>query len=529
MKKELIPYHQTGYFSQLILDYLDEKEPLKPFYNNSFSIDGFKKQIEEKQFSESSRKVLNDVLVEQYQSVDASSKTKENISLLLHHNTFTITTGHQLNLFTGPLYCLYKIVSVINISKELKKIYSDKNFVPVFWMASEDHDFEEVNHFNLFDVRHEISTTQNGAVGRMKIESIEKVFTQLEKTLNGRTGLEEIISKLKECYQEGRTFAEATRELINHLFGEYGLVVIDGDDSNLKAQFVPFVKSELLNQTNHKIINETSVKLVKLGYKKQVNPREINVFYLSDNLRERIVFEDDFYKVLNTEISCNESELLDELNNHPERYSPNAVMRPLYQETVLPNLAYIGGGGELAYWFQLKEMFEYNKVNFPILALRNSVLIVDGGTQRKMEKFNLKVEDLFVETNVLINSYVKSEATVNLELNKEKDELEYVFKEVVLKADKVDSSLKGMIEAELQKSLKALKNIEGRLIKAEKQKEEVSINQISAIKNKLFPSNSLQERKDNLIYAYMLLQKELIPSLIEHLDPFETEFTILEA
>lgn len=528
MNKKTISYRQTGYFSQLVLDYLDEKESLKPFYNNSFSLEGFKKQIEKKRFSESSRKVLNETLIEQYKSVDISSKTKENINLLLDNNTFTVTTGHQLNLFTGPLYSLYKIVSVINICNELNKTYTDKNFVPVFWMASEDHDFEEINHFNLFGNKHEVSTSQEGAVGRMKIENIDAVFSQLEKTLNGRNGLDNILSKLKEHYINGKTFTGAARDLINHLFGEYGLVVIDGDDKKLKSQFISYFKDELLNQQNYKYINNSSERLVELGYKKQVNPREINLFYLMDNLRERIVFEDGVYQVLNTNNKFNKNELLNELNNYPERFSPNAVLRPLYQEVVLPNLAYIGGGGELAYWFQLKEMFEYNKVEFPILVLRNSVLIIDKGTQKKLQKLSITAEQLFIDTDQLIKEYLKEGSDIILTLQNEEKQIEEVFTDIIDKAGQIDKSLQPLVKAELQKSLKSIKNIEGRLIKAEKQKDEVGVNQIKAIKEKLFPNDSLQERKDNLIYACILLQENLIPSLIVHLNPFEKEFTIIQ-
>ena len=313
MNKQTITYNKTGYFSNLMLDYISGKENIRPFYNNSHTIEGYKKQLEEKQFSDENRTVLVSSLINQYEGIAVTDKVQLNIDSLNQSNTYTVTTGHQLNLFTGPLYFIYKIVSTINLAKELKENFSDKNFVPVFWMATEDHDFEEINHFNLFGKKHQINSNQTGAVGRMKLEGIDAVFTQIEETLNGRTGLEEITAKLKNCYQANKTYTQAVKELVNDLFGKYGLVIIDGDDKNLKKVFASYLKSELLNRTNVNDINTTSEKLESLGFKKQVNPREINLFYLKDDIRERIVFENNQYKVLNTDIEFSETEILEEL------------------------------------------------------------------------------------------------------------------------------------------------------------------------------------------------------------------------
>ena len=527
MLKQTIVYHKTGYFSNIMLDYISSKETIQAFYNNSHTIEGYKKQLEEKSFSEENRMILVDALSHQYKDIAITVEVQKNIDSLKQANTYTVTTGHQLNLFTGPLYFIYKIVSTINLAKDLKQNFPDKNFVPVFWMATEDHDFEEINHFNLFGKKHQINSSQTGAVGRMKLKGIDAVFTQLEETLNGRTGLEEIIEKLKRCYQSDKTYTQAVRQLVNDFFGKYGLVIIDGDDKNLKQVFVPFTKSELLDRRNYQDINTSSEKLENLGYKKQVNPREINLFYLKNDIRERIVFEENQFKVLNTNIHFSETEIVKELEEYPENFSPNAVMRPLYQEVVLPNLAYIGGGGELAYWLQLKEMFAKNKVAFPILVLRNSAMIVDGGTQKKIDKLGLTIEQLFNHHDDIIKDYLKEGADIILDLKAEERAVELVFNDIVSKAGKIDASLQPMIKAELQKSLKSLKNIEGRLIKAEKQKEQVAINQIKGVKDKLFPDNSLQERKDNFLYAYLLLGDSFIDVLKDNLNPFEKDFVVL--
>lgn len=528
MTNSSIPYQQTRYFSKLIIDYLNGEEKLISFYNLPFKIESFAEMIEQRKSMPIDRTVLAQSLQKQYQHVAASELTNANILKLSSENTFTVTTGHQLNLFTGSLYFIYKIISVINLAKSLKKNYPEFDFVPVYWMATEDHDFEEINHFNVFGNKITLPKTHDGAVGKMKLTGVQEVLNQLKEILGNRPQTEELINLFGDFYTEQKTFADATRAFVNHLFGKYGLVIIDGDDTNLKKQMLEEFKVELTHQQNVKIINATTAKLEALGYKSQITPREINLFYLQENSRERIVFEDGLYRVLNTSISFSEADIITELEIHPERFSPNVALRPMYQEKILPNLAYIGGGGELAYWFQLKEAFDSNKISFPLLILRNSALIVDEGSKKRLDKIGVSVHQLFGDTDLFINQFLKEGAEVVLDLKNEENKIASVFNEMITKAEKIDVTLKPMISAELQKTLKTIQNIEGRLIKAEKQKEEVTINQIKNIKEKLFPKGSLQERQDNLILLFLLMGFDAIDQLVPQLNPLDQEFKIIE-
>jgi bacillithiol synthase len=527
MIKTKLPYQQTGYFSKLMADYLEEKEELKPFYNQNCDIQSFEKMMEERGQLPINRTVLVEALMQQYKGVEISATTKNNIQQLKNDNCFTVTTGHQLNLFTGPLYFIYKIVSTINLAKELKNKYPENDFVPVYWMATEDHDFEEVNHFNLFKKQYQLNNSKNGAVGKLKLEGVEELLSKLKTDLGDRNGVEEILALFSKFYIGSNTYTQAIKGIVNELFGKYGLVIIDGDDQNLKGLFVDEFRSELLNRKNHALINDTSEKLKQLGFKPQVTPREINIFYLSENLRERIVFEDDSYKVLNTNIQFSEAEIIQELENNPQCFSPNAPMRCMYQEKILPNLAYIGGGGELAYWLQLKAMFNANTISYPILILRNSVLFVDKGSVKRLSKLGVEAVQLFTETEILIKNYLKNNSDLVLELKDEEERIEVLFEAIIQKAGQVDASLQPMIKGELQKSLKALKNIEQRLMKAEKQKEEISVNQIKTLKEKLFPNNSLQERHDNFISLLLFYGEDVIEELVKNLQPLDKQFLIL--
>jgi len=312
--------------------------------------------------------------------------TRQNIELLHHENTFTITTSHQLNLFTGPLYFLYKIISVINLTNELKAAYPENNFVPVYWMATEDHDFDEINYFNFKGKKVQWSRQASGAVGRLNTEDLDKVLDVFTANLGFGANSNGIKKLFKCAYLDHKNLADATRFLANELFGIYGLVIVDADDRDLKSLFAPYVKKELTEQTSFTKVSETNEKINSLGFNVQVNPREINLFYLKEDLRERIVEQNGTYFVNDTDISFTKSELLAELEKHPERFSPNVIMRPLYQEVILPNLCYIGGGGELAYWFQLKSYFKAVNVPFPMLLLRNSVLVKTAKQSEKLKK-----------------------------------------------------------------------------------------------------------------------------------------------
>jgi bacillithiol biosynthesis cysteine-adding enzyme BshC len=355
MKSDCIPFKKTGYFSNLICDYLDEKETLKPFFNRFSSLDNFKDQLLEKQanFPIENRTVLNGAMKRQYANIDISRSTELHIELLKDKSTFTVVTGHQLNLFTGPLYFLYKIISTINLTQQLKEVYPNYNFVPVYWMATEDHDFDEINYFNFKGKKLQWNKIASGAVGHLNTDGLDDIYDMFSLEIGMGQNAEELKALFKKAYLEHSNLTDATRYLANELFGEYGLVIVDGDDRELKKLLVPYAKMDILENSGYKAVSETSQKLEQLpeNYGIQVNPREINYFYLKDGVRERIIEENGLFYINDTDLRFTEEEVLKELENYPERFSPNVISRPLYQEIILPNLCYIGGGGELASYF----------------------------------------------------------------------------------------------------------------------------------------------------------------------------------
>lgn len=528
MPNDCVTIQNSGYFSNLIIDYLNQDEIVNSLYNRFPSIENFKFQIEEKfeNYSSKNREILVSAIENQYKNIQIFDKTSQNISLLKNNKTFTITTGHQLNLFTGPIYFIYKIISIIKLASELKKKYPEYDFVPIYWMATEDHDFEEINHFNLEGKKISWKKESKGPVGRFSTDGLQAVFDEFSKQLNTSQNANELRKLFEETYLKHSNLAEATRYLVNQLFSEYGLVIVDGDDKNLKKIVSPYFKNELINQQSFSIVNKTSEKLK--NYTIQVNPREINLFYILDDLRERIVFENGIYNVINSEISFSKNEILEELENHPERFSPNVILRPLYQEIILPNLCYIGGGGEIAYWLQLKEMFHYFTISFPILKLRNSALLVSEKQVNKKKKLNLNWNDLFLTQNELLSSKTKEISTLNINFSKQKEFLHQQFIDLIEIAKVTDKSFIGAVRAQEAKQIKGLENLEKRLLKAEKKKHNQELSRITELQNQLFPTQSLQERKINFSeIAQEMHYSELISKLYNQFSLFSNNFEIL--
>jgi bacillithiol biosynthesis cysteine-adding enzyme BshC len=531
MEASCISYKETGYFSQTVIDYIDDTAELRPFYSHRPDMAGFAELLKNKQVI-ADREILATVLNEQYTRItnfdcSVSQLVLGNINLLKEANTYTITTGHQLNIFAGPLYFIYKIVTAIKLAQQLKTQFPDKNFVPVYWMASEDHDFAEINYTNIGGKKVHWWYEATGATGRINPDTIRQALNQYKGVLGLDHHAPELAKIVETAYSKFDKLADATRYMVDALFGKYGLVIIDADNHRLKQQFALIMAQDITEQNSFKNITATNEQLVKLGVHIQVNPREINFFYLQDNLRERIVFEADSYKVLNTEISFTRDELLQEINQYPERFSPNVVMRPLYQECILPNIAYVGGGAEVVYWLELKSNFGHYKVDFPVLILRNSGLIIRKEYASKIAKMDLHNADLFRSTDVIKNNWVKKHSDHNLSLTEEWRELTAIFEKIKLRAFKIDSTLAPSAEAVQARLKHAIDNLEKKLVKAEKINYHSSLEQVEGIKVDLFPKNSLQERTENFGLFYVKWGQELIDELVRHFDPLDFKFTVL--
>lgn len=523
-----LPYRQTGAFTKIVLDYIDQSPALKPFFAHPPSLQGIQKAIETRKQFGTNREVLVQELKKQYSGVSATKAVQKNVEALLSPDTFTVTTAQQNNIFTGPLYFVYKILHAIKLADHLNTSLPKNHFVPVFYIGTEDADLDELNHIYLNGEKLVWNTKQTGAVGRMTadkelIKLIELISGQVSVLPNG----DEIISLVKNCYKEGTTIQDATFKIVNALFAEYGLIVLLPDNAALKKQMTAVFEDDLLNQTASDIVEKTAERLQGAGYKTQANPREINLFYLKGNVRERIVRQGTRYKAQGTSLDLSEEELKEELQKYPEHFSPNVILRGLYQETILPNIAFIGGGGEMAYWLQLKDLFEQYKVPFPALLLRNSFLVVEKKWTEAISKLGFTVEDMFLPEQELVNRLVTKMTDKQLQLNGTFPETEQLYEQIKKQAASVDITLEKHVDSLKLKTLQRLQELEKKMLRAEKRKFTDQQRQIHTIKEHLFPGNGLQERFENLSYYYAKWGRGFLHQLIESSLSLEQEFVIV--
>jgi bacillithiol biosynthesis cysteine-adding enzyme BshC len=526
MKAKYISYQETHAFSKLVLDYVNDNAILKPFYSFRPDLAGLKQAFETRNF-QGNRKELVDVLTAQYQHTKTNKAVKHNISLLADENTFTVTTGHQLNLFTGPLYFIYKIVTTINLALELKIAYPEKNFVPIYWMATEDHDFEEINHVSVDEKSISWIQQTNGATGRLSTKTVAAAVMAYKGYLGISKNGKKLAKLVENAYLKNDNLADATRTLVNSLFEQYGLVIVDADEPVLKKQFSSIIEQDIIGQHSAAIIEKTSAALAENGYKTQVNGRDINFFYLKDDLRERIILKDELYTINHSDISFTKDELIKEIQDHPERFSPNVIMRPLYQEVILPNIAYIGGGAEVSYWMQLKDNFDFYKTDFPVLLLRNSALLIDKRSAGNLLKLGFKLEDAFLTTEELQRIWIEKNSNSQLNLSDEKRAVHAIFDQIKLNAFKVDKTLENSADSAKTKVAHLLDNLEKKLFRAEKRKHNVALTQIENVKTRLFPNQVLQERVVNIAPMYVNYGDDFLSSLIESFEPLGGDFTVL--
>lgn len=528
MKAIYIDYSDTASFSKTLLAYLANEDTLSPFYGRRPDLAGFKAQLVDKQ-NFTHRKLLVDQLQLQYATLLSSSpEVAKNIALLQEPNTYTVTTGHQLNIFTGPLYFIFKIVSAIRLAKDLKAEYPAQNFVPVYWMATEDHDFEEINHTRVFGKKISWDTPKISGTGRMSTGDIQEAVRQYCNTFGLSSNAEELTAIVEKAYLAHSNLADATRSMANALFKDYGLVIVDADRRAFKEVFAPIVQRDILEEVSFKAIEESSAALTALDYKPQVQAREINFFYLTDAFRERIVrLKDGRFEILHQNIFFTEAELKQEIADFPERFSPNVVMRPVYQEVILPNLAYIGGGAEIVYWLQLKASFDAFNVPFPILVPRNSAMITDDSVAGKIYRLDLTFKRIFKPAEVLKNEYVRQHTKHKLNLRDEWMELNAIFEKIKLRAHKIDPSLGPSTDAVKARLKKAVNNLEKKLLKADKRNHEEALIQIDRLKEILFPNGGLQERTENFAPLYLKYGSALIAELEKNFNPLDFKFTIL--
>ncbi len=526
---EKLYYRQTGSFSKTALDYIENAESIRPFYTYAphyDSVEAVVKNIDQYSYD---RNVLADVFHRQYKQagITPADAVLTNINALSRPNTYAVVTGHQPCLLGGPLYFIYKIAAAVNLANSLNQRFSAYHFVPVYWVGSEDHDFEEINHIHLFGRTLSWQSGQKGATGRMATDNLQPLLADIKTMLGTGEQAQRIMNLLEMAYRPtDNTLGKATRYLVNALFEKYGLLVLDQDDAALKQLFLPVMQREAAQMPSHTVVSRTNQALETNGYPPQAFVRDINLFYLDDERRERIIVHNDqSMSVQNMSLTwSNKAEMLQFMTQNPHRFSPNVILRPLYQQTILPTVAYIGGGGELAYWLQLRDLFTHFGIHYPMLCLRNSAVNIDANTAQKIHALHLTNKDLFENSDKLMVQYVANNTANELDLTAEKEALNTIFTQIEQKAFRIDPTLQTTVAGEMSKAQKSLEALEAKLLRAEKRNFDTDMARIKAVKDKLFPNDGqLQERYDNFLPYYLKYGDAFIDTLTTVLNPIEEQ------
>ncbi|MEO9022974.1 MAG: bacillithiol biosynthesis cysteine-adding enzyme BshC [Ginsengibacter sp.] len=528
-QSQYIPFSQTGKFTKITLDYINESPALKNFYEHPVNIEGIKAAITERKKFKTNRRLLVDRFTDQYKEFTDCDTIQANIQTLLSEDTFTVCTAHQPNIFTGHLYFVYKILHTIKLADSLKRELPQYHFVPAFFVGSEDADLEELNHIVIEGEKYAWETKQTGAVGRMKVDNeliqlIDKIAGRLSVEKYGNT----IVELLRKCFVKNTTIERATFLFVHYLFKDFGLLVLLPDDAAFKRELISVFEDDIFNHTSSEIVNHTSGELAK-NYKAQAYPREINLFYLKDDLRNRIVPVEDRFVIHGTDITFSKDEIKKELKDYPERFSPNVILRGLFQEVILPDVAWIGGGGELAYWLQLKDLFKNYSVPYPVLIVRNSFLIVDEKYSSLLNKLDLHAVDLFKGREDIFNEIINRESKSVLNLEEEKIEFENIYKKIKEIVKNIDITLESHTAALETRHKKALTSLEKKMLRAEKRKFTNQKGQLNKIFSSLFPNEGLQERTENFMLFYSRWGDDFFKMLYENSLTLEQKFCVVSA
>lgn len=525
MQVARIAYADTERFSAPVLDHLSGDPFIRELLPLAPTIDGLEQAAHAKTFGAEDRAVLVSALARQTAHMVLHPAAKANIERLAQPECFTITTGHQLCLFTGPLYVPYKILNVIRLARQAE-VALGKPVVPVFWMATEDHDLAEVDHATINGHTVRWVGRARGAVGRIELTGMAQVVDEAVAALGPGAHAGWVAERLRAAYADGRTLAQATRQFVHDLFGRYGLVIIDGDDSTLKRRFVPIMEQEVLHQVGQRAVGYANERIAE-RYRVQALAREINLFHLRPGHRSRIVPDGDAFQVLDGGPRWSLDALLHQVHTAPQDFSPNVLLRPIYQETVLPNIAYIGGGGELAYWMQLRWLFQALQVPMPAVFLRTSAATISAKHFGQWSQMGLSSADLFATPDSLKAVVAMREAPFRTELSTQRERMDRIFSDILQQAMKADATLRGAVDARRTQALRGVQRLEKALVRAAKRDQEVLMSRIDSIHAAIFPGGGLQERRDNILPRIAAEGPDVLERWLNLLDPLDHTFALV--
>ena len=535
-----IPGHQN-----LFLDYLYEFENTARFFRDknfrdTGSYEALFSQLADKE--RPYRKRVTEIIQAQYEGLKPSKQTQNNIEALNSNKTIAVVTGQQLGLFGGPLYTFHKTITAIKLCAHLKEKFDGYQFVPVFWLEGDDHDFDEVRTFTLIgndnqplNISYEDGEPEDfnrGSVSDIKFnDNLNKVFDELSANLRDTEFKPALMELLQECYTTGKTFKDAFKKLLFKFFDEYGLVLFDPVNIEVKKLLQPVFRKEITDFRNHtKDVVETSAELEEV-YHAQVKVKPINLFMLEED--ERLLIEpveNNEYRLKGKRKRFTQEELLSILDKEPERFSSNVLLRPICQDYILPTAFYIAGPSEISYFAQVIPLYEKFSLVQPFVYPRSSATIVEKGIKGILEKYELQYGEVFTDDKILMNKLIGSLSEVNLNetFAQCSKDIELAIDGLKEKLFAIDKTLNDLAVKTNEKILQTLDNLKSKAEDAEKRRHEAALRQITKALNAIYPANTLQERQLNFIYFAHKYGLDIIKLLYNELTINKFEHQIIE-
>ncbi len=533
-----IPGHHN-----LFLDYLYEFENVKKYFSYDFrDRENYLKVF--KTISDSRQdigKQVSSILSDQYSSFKISDKTKNNIEQLANKNTLAVVTGQQLGILGGPLYTLHKIITAIKLSQQLSERYDDYNFVPIFWLEGDDHDFNEVRSTKIIDEANNLVTIGYGeeigeedakqSVGLLKFnESIGELISQLDSLLRDTEFKKPLVDELKSYYSAGKSFKNSFKELTHSVFDEYGLVILDPQDKRLKELLKPVFKKEISEFRNYtdKLVH-VSAELEEV-YHAQVKVNPVNLFLNVDDARYSIEPVENQFRLKRKRKTFEREELLEIVENEPERFSPNVLLRPICQDYLLPTAFYVAGPSEISYFAQVKSLYSFFNVSPPIIYPRSSATYVEKSITKTLDKYSISIGDLFIDVDNVKKGVIKSITETSLEdvFSSVTIEIELAFDRLKEKLFELDKQTADGSKKYRDKILGALDELKGKAEKTEQKKYEVTLRQIDRAAINLYPNSNLQERELNFVNFANKYGIDFVKFIFDKLEINKFEHQVIE-
>ncbi|MEX0602621.1 MAG: bacillithiol biosynthesis cysteine-adding enzyme BshC, partial [Bacteroidota bacterium] len=501
-------------FSSLFIDYVNDFQKVQNFYPGNFrEPDAWRTTIDRVLNRKIDRSRLVHALTSQNRNFQCGVRTLANIDLLRNDNTLAVVTGQQVGMFTGPLYTIYKTLTPLKLVDSLASRYPEYTFVPVFWLAGEDHDYDEVSSITLITPSNDLTTITYGqprdpdsikqAVGALEFDdALLPFFSAIRESLIPTEFTEKVLTLFQTAYQKGMTFNRAFVHLMNDLLDNSGLVFLDPNDRDIKAILQPIVLRELRETPRlcQRVIDQSAA--LEKFYHAQVKPKAVNLFFFHNKGRFLIEPRPDGFALKGARRNFTTEELLGLAESQPELFSPNVVLRPVCQDFLLPTVAYVGGPAEIAYFAQLKTAYEDFGIPQPIAYPRASATILEDKVQKILARYSLPATDLFRDVEFTKQKVVEliSDTRIDEVFGGTEASLKETLASLESGLRAIDPTLTGALDNARKKIDLQIEMLRQKGIAAQKRNHETALRQVEKAALHVFPRSNFQERELNVLH-----------------------------